>query len=139
MLWEELTYEQFDDAIKRSKGLCVLPIGCIEKHGQHGPVGTDYYRAKVFSEEAAKIEEAVVFPTGAWFGDVTGYHAKKDPANNRGGIGLKLETITRLLEELCDEIARNGFTKILLFHSHGGNLAWLQNFVRLQEKKRYGG
>ena len=138
MLWQDLRPEDFEEAVKRSKGLCVVPIGCLEKHGQHLPVGTDYYRAYTFAVEAAKVEEAVVFPTGFWLGDVSGYHAQKMDAanNNHGGIGIKIETMLRILEELCDEIARNGFTKILLFHSHGGNITMLKSFLRRQEMKK---
>lgn len=43
MLWQNLREEEFEGAIERSGGLCVLPIGCLEKHGQHLPVGTDSY------------------------------------------------------------------------------------------------
>ena len=32
MRWEDLREEEFKDAIDRCGGLCVLPIGCIEKH-----------------------------------------------------------------------------------------------------------
>ena len=28
MRWEELREEQFEEAIERSKGVCVIPIGC---------------------------------------------------------------------------------------------------------------
>ncbi|MBQ2931988.1 MAG: creatininase family protein, partial [Clostridia bacterium] len=41
MLWEHLREEEFEDAVKRSGGVCVIPLGCIEKHGQHLPQGTD--------------------------------------------------------------------------------------------------
>ena len=42
MRWEDLREEEFESAIEKSKGLCVLPLGCLENHGQHLPVGTDY-------------------------------------------------------------------------------------------------
>ena len=41
MLWENLREEEFEDAIERSGGVCVMVLGCLEKHGQHLPVGTD--------------------------------------------------------------------------------------------------
>ena len=43
------------------------------------------------------------------------------------------------LREICDEIGRNGFKKILLFSSHGGNNAFIANFLRAvrAEKKEY--
>ena len=42
MLWENLREEEFYDAIEASGGVCVVPVGCLEKHGQHLPVGTDF-------------------------------------------------------------------------------------------------
>ena len=136
MLWENLREEEFDDAIERTGGLCVIPIGCLEKHGEHLPVGTDYYIARMVAEAAAEMEEVMIFPTSHWLGDVSGYRIRERfPAKDHGGIGLELNTVLRLLEELCDEIARNGFCKILLATSHGGNAWILPHFVRCQEKK----
>ena len=132
MLWEHLREEEFDSAIERSGGLCVLPIGCLEKHGQHLPVGTDWTIAHGVCARAAELEDAVVFPTGAWLGDVMGAHADADPkaVRKRGYIGLSPQTILTVLEELCNEIHRNGFRKVLIVNSHGGNIPMLGYFLR---------
>ena len=47
MLWEDLRCEQFEEAVRISKGVCVVPIGCLEKHGQHLPSGTDSLNIRV--------------------------------------------------------------------------------------------
>ena len=134
MIWDNLREEEFEDAIKKSAGLCVIPIGCTEKHGQHLPVGTDYIEAMTIVKAAADIEDVVILPVGAWLGEVSCFHAFKDPGavKLRGCIGIKQSTILTVLEELCDEIARNGFTKILLVNCHGGNIALLNHFLRCQ-------
>lgn len=135
MLWQDLREEEFESAIERSKGLCILPMGCLEKHGQHLPVGTDYYTSALVARLAAEIEDAVVFPTGFWVGDVSGYHARKNVTKNHGGIGMKTQTLLHTMEELCDEIARNGFTKILIFNGHGGSMALIRKFIEEQTRK----
>ena len=134
MIWDNLREEEFEGAIEKSKGLCVIPIGCVEKHGQHLPVGTDYIEAMTIAAEAAKLEDVVIFPIGAWLGEVSCFHAFKDPgaAKLRGCIGIKQSTILLVLEELCDEIARNGFSKILLVNNHGGNVGIINHFLRCQ-------
>ncbi len=134
MIWDNLREEEFDSAIERSGGLCVIPLGCLEKHGQHLPVGTDYIEAMDAALEAAKLEDAVIFPVGAWLGEVSCFHSFADPrsARLRGCIGIKQETILNVLEELCDEIARNGFRKILILNCHGGNTAMINHFIRCQ-------
>ena len=82
-----------------------------------------------------------MFPTGYWLGDLTGAHARKDPipTGHAGYIALKPTTLLTVLEELCDEIARNGFRKILIVNSHGGNQPLLNYFLRCQtyETKNY--
>jgi len=45
-------------------------------------------------------------------------------------------TTLDVLEQLCDEIARNGFRKILILNSHGGNKPLLSYFLRCQEYER---
>lgn len=136
MKWEYMREEEFEAAIAKSGGLCVLPIGCMEKHGQHLPVGCDSIHARGLTELAAEMEDVVIFPNAMWLGEVTGYHSLQGdmPAQhrNRGGIGMKISTIMTVLEDLCDEIYRNGFRKILLVNGHGGNQPLLQQFIRAQ-------
>ncbi len=132
MLWEDLREEEFEGALAASGGVCVLPIGCLEMHGQHLPVGTDTKTCYHIAKEAAAIEPVVVF-SGLYFGSVPGLTMWK------GTIDLSLELRLRMLDELCAEIARNGFKKILLLNGHGGNEATLAAFVRstLHTKKDY--
>ena len=59
MLWEKLREEEFENAIERSGGVCIIPMGCLEKHGQHLPVGTDHLETESIIEAALKKEEAV--------------------------------------------------------------------------------
>ena len=132
MRWEDLREEEFQDAVVRSGGLCVIPIGCTEVHGQHLPLGTDYFQARAFAEAAAEKEAAVVFPTGFWLGDVGGAHAIKKPSETgkSGYIAISSELQMLALTEICGEIARNGFRKILFVNHHGGNNAMLDYFLR---------
>ena len=71
MLWENLREEEFDDAIVRSGGLCIVPVGCLEKHGQHLPVGTDVIHITEIAKRAAEKEPVCVFPS-LYFGEKTG-------------------------------------------------------------------
>jgi creatinine amidohydrolase len=67
-----------------------------------------------------------------WLGDVCSYHSRTEPekVHNRGGIGMNPHTLMTVLEELCDEIHRNGFRKILVVNNHGGNTGFLSYFSR---------
>ena len=70
MKWENLREEEFKDAIKRSGGLCVMALGCLEKHGEHLPVGTDSLKGDKIVEIAAEEADVMMFPTTMWLGQV---------------------------------------------------------------------
>lgn len=132
MLWENLREEEFKEARELSKGLCIVPVGCLEKHGQHLPVGTDVIHVTEIARRATEIEPAVVFPS-MYFGEKTG------AGEFDGTVIFSPELRLQLLKETCSEIYRNGFNKILLYDGHGGNSAMLDYFTRglLYEKTPY--
>ena len=132
MIWEYLREEEFKDAIEKSAGVCILPVGCLEKHGQHLPVGTDVIHVTEVARRAAEREPAVVFPT-MYFGEKTG------AGEFAGTVMFSAELRLKILEETCDEIARNGFKRILIFNGHGGNQSMISYFSRnvLYSKKDY--
>ncbi len=43
---EELTAPDFLKAVQKSDSVCVIPIGVLEKHGPHLPLGTDILAAR---------------------------------------------------------------------------------------------
>jgi len=51
--WDELTASEFVAALQKSQGTCVLPIGIIEKHGPHLPLGNDLINVRWATEHGA--------------------------------------------------------------------------------------
>jgi creatinine amidohydrolase len=127
--WQELTASDFPGAVKRARGVCVLPIGVVEKHGPHLPLGTDVMAARAAAIGAAEREYAVVFPH-YYFGQI--YEARHQP----GCITIPPELLTSLLQAVCETISRNGFDKVLIVNGHGGNNAWLPYFCQTQLAER---
>lgn len=127
MLWEELTAENFKKSIGKTGGVCVLPIGVVEKHGDHLPLGTDMIIGQAICKEAAEMECAVVFPY-YFLGQIA------EAAHCPGTISGSHRLLMDALLEMCDEINRNGFKKIIIYSSHGGNRHFLPFF--LQEMPR---
>ena len=129
MNWAELREEEFADAVKESGGVCIIPVGCYEMHGQHLPVRTDVYQAEAIAREAAKLEPACVFPAFE-FGD------SNDLVEWKGAIRLDPELMLEMLECYCTEIARHGFNKIILLNYHGGNAGFLRYFCNMLDYKQ---
>lgn len=129
--YEELTVPLFAQAVEKSAKTCIIPLGILEKHGNHLPLGTDLINIRTTAVEAAQQEYVVVFPE-YYFGQIN--EARHQP----GTIAYSNELIWKMMEETLDELARNGFTKIILVNGHGGNV-WLEYFCMslLHQKKNY--
>jgi creatinine amidohydrolase len=123
--WEELTAADFRDAITRAQGTCLLPIGIMEKHGPHLPIGNDLLNVRYASLTAAQQEYAVVFPE-YYFGQI--FEAKHEPGTVAYSRTLQLQ----LLQETTDEMARNGCKKVIIVNGHGGNPNLLNFFAQSQ-------
>ncbi|MCK7460646.1 MAG: creatininase family protein [Sphingobacterium sp.] len=123
--WEDLTSPKFVKAVEQSGGVCVIPMGVIEKHGPQLPLGTDMYESRETAFRAAAKEYAVVFPP-YFAGQI--YEARHQP----GTIAYSNELLWKMLEETCMELSRNGLKKIILMNGHGGNGAFLQYFCQSQ-------
>src|SRR5215471_17235532 len=126
--WEELTADDFRQAIQQSKGTCLLPFGILEKHGPHLPLGTDLLNVRYAALHAADQEFAVVFPE-YYFGQI--FEAKHEP----GTVAYSMELQLKLLQETTDEMARNGCKKIFIVNGHGGNESLIPYFAQSQLDK----
>ena len=127
--YEELTAPDFVRAVARSGQTCVVPLGILEKHGAHLPLGTDLIDCREVSLRAAAEEYTIVFP--AYFvGQI--FEAK----HQAGTIAYGSRMILDFLQQTCDELARNGVRKIILVNGHGGNTSFLQYFCQAQLESR---
>ena len=126
--WEELTGPDFISAIARAQNTCLLPIGIMEKHGPHLPIGNDLLNVRYASLNAAQQEYAVVFPE-YYFGQI--FEAKHEP----GTVAYSRDLQLQLLQETTDEMARNGCKKVIIVNGHGGNPNLLNFFAQSQLEK----
>jgi creatinine amidohydrolase len=127
--WEELTAPDFARAVERSAGTAIVPLGILEKHGPHLPLGTDLFDARELATRAARQEYTIVFPP-YYFGQI--FEARHQP----GTVAYSERLIWDLLQETVDEIARNGIRKVILVNGHGGNNSFLPFFCQSQLARR---
>ncbi len=122
MEWLTLTSEELEKVVQQNLPV-ILPLGSIEKHGQHLPAGTDSLIAYKVACLAAKRESVIVAPP-LYYTSVSNTHTFP------GGISIRVDLLLKLLENICDEIYRNGIKKIIIFNAHGGNISLVKTFAR---------
>ena len=90
MKWMDLTSAELGEAAKTT-GVCVLPMGVLEKHGDHLPLGMDMFFSDYLATHAAELEPAVVFPNH-FYGQIA--EGKHWP----GTIAIRHDLMLSLLE-----------------------------------------
>jgi creatinine amidohydrolase len=120
---EELNWPQID-AFDRQRTLFILPVGMIEQHGPHLPVGADTigvtYEA---NEAAARVSRAlpdwnVVMMPVINYGQ-SGANVMGDRLVHPGTYAIRQSTLRALLADLGAQIAQNGFKWIFVMNGHG--------------------
>ncbi len=111
----------YDVAAMVKHQVCIIPIGCLEPHATHLPTGNDAMIAHKWALLVAEREQVVVLPPL--------FYAYTKPVRHLPGtLSLDTPVVLALLENVCDEVARNGFKKIILLNVHGGNSSVLDVF-----------
>jgi len=126
--WELLSWEIISDLVKNPKSIVILPIGSVEQHGPHLPLGTDFLIAdKVAELLAEELNDvgipAVKFPTLP-FGLSRMWSAYP------GTITLGHDTFANLVMDLLKNIVVTGFNNVLVLNAHAGNSDMLKVIAR---------
>ena len=129
--WWEHTSPSLGQAIGEDP-IVVIPVGSIEQHGNHLPVGTDSFAADAVARRAAEGWEGkrrlFLLPT-VWSG-LSPHHMGLP-----GSITLRSETFIRVLEDITASLLHQGVRRILLLNGHGGNVSALDvALTRLGER-----
>ena len=114
--------------IKKKKQIAIIPVGSIEQHGPHLPISTD---SDIVTEIASKFSDKVkgiLLPTISY-----GISDEHFPFFN---LSIKKSTLSKILEDICESLIKNGISKIIIINGHYGNLDSLRSFERKQKTRR---
>ena len=121
MHWEIQTRPDIA-ACDRERTVVVLPLGAVEQHGQHMPVGTDSMLAAAVAEGAAsQLAETVpvLLLPPPWYGYSP--HHMAFP----GTVTLRSETFMAMIRDIAGSVLAHGFRRVALVNGHGGNVSVL--------------
>ncbi len=95
----------------------ILPLGSLESHGPHMPLGTDALTAYGLAcEIAERIPGMGVLPAVPYG---VSEHYKMFPFT----VSLQYETMTRIIGDILESLWREGVHRIFVLNGHDGNIA----------------
>lgn len=128
--WINQTDGTFKELRKAAGRVAMIPLGSIESHGPHLPLGCDPIKTDNLVRHILRHEPVAVLPTIPYTFVAA---ARALP----GAVHIRSELLMEFVENICDEIHRNGFDKIILLHGHGGNTALHTMFCnRMHEREK---
>ncbi|MCS7107849.1 MAG: creatininase family protein [Sulfolobales archaeon] len=127
VFWDQITWVEFEELVDSST-VALLPIGSVEQHGMHLPLGLDYLIVDEISRKLVvkannlgfKVIKLPSIPYGLssmWSG-------------NPGTLEVSDESFINYLYDLIKSIIRCGISKVLIFNGHAGNADALRIVAR---------
>jgi creatinine amidohydrolase len=120
MLLETMTSPEVGEAIAAEVPL-MLPVGAIEQHGPHLPLGTDGFIPYELAKRVATGRRLIVAPPMFY-----GAYSRPRTGGGRhfpGSVGLPGRTLEATVSTLVSDWLRQGFRKVAVLNGHFEN-AW---------------
>ena len=118
-LWE-LNGDTFE---KIRKDIAILPVGSLERHGNHLPLGTDTIIPLRLAKEVSKRLRILLMPP-IWYGSCRGL--REFP----GTFDVDSMVFHAYVLNVMLEAARNGVKLLIVLNGHGGNTSALLSAAR---------
>jgi len=116
-----MTSPEVKDLLTRSD-MVIIPIGALEQHGNHLPIGTDFINGVERAKLIAQDRDVLVAPI--LLAGQSPYHM-----GFAGTITLSAETIIKVHLEAVECLIKHGFKRFIIMNAHGGNKAIISLLV----------
>lgn len=92
----------------------VLPIGALEQHGSHLPVGTDTLIASELASRLARKLNAYLLPA-------LPITCSIEHRETKGTVYIRAATLANLIRDIVESLAYSGFRNLYVINGHDGN------------------
>jgi creatinine amidohydrolase len=121
-----LTWKQVD-ALPRAQTLLVLPTAAIEQHGHHLPLAADTLINNLL---LGKALERIDSKLSIYALPPVCYGKSNEHIGFPGTLSLSARTFLAVVRDIGASIAAGGFTKLVLYNTHGGNTSLVDVIAR---------
>lgn len=119
-LWAEASTEDLKDV-----GNVILPIGALEQHGPHMPVGTDSYLLHAVLSSLVKEdteEDYYVLPP-------IPYGKSTEHMSFPGTVTLSMQTLCSIITDIASSLAAHKVKRLFIINGHGGNIGAIDSLL----------
>ena len=93
----------------------VLPIGSVEQHGPHLPLGTDWIIVNEIAERVAeKLGDCYLLPA-------IPFSNSQEHLEFSGTVSIRPSTLAQMIRDIVLSLYLHGIKKVIIVSGHGGN------------------
>lgn len=133
--YAHLNQTEFEGLPQRT--VAVIPLGAMENHGNHLPLGTDSILADaILDRTSVELQKQKTSPCSLrlpclWLG------ASIEHSERPGTLTTPADKIVSQILDIVEDLARNEIERVILLNAHGGNTA-LAKIAAIEARAQYG-
>jgi len=115
----QLSWVDYEARVQREQPVIFLPVGALEQHGPHLPLGTDAMLSTAVAADTAAMVNGLVAPALSY-----GYKSQPKCGGGQhfcGTTSVDAATLIGSVRDAVREFARHGVTKLVLVNGHYEN------------------
>lgn len=112
----QIPFPEVERVARSGRSLVILPVGVVEEHGAHLPLGSDSFAAEAYAAATAPhLEqsgyEVIIAPT-------VPYGVARAAIDFPGTLSLEPETLKSLIVEIGCSLAKHGLKRLVILNGH---------------------
>ena len=107
-----MTSEEFAAIVKKDP-VVILPVGALEEHGRHLPLGADVIQPLHVVDEVARRANAYVAPA-------IPYGVCTTTRPYPGTVSVSVDALKGYVRDILADFVRNGVRRVMILSGHAG-------------------
>ncbi|MEZ0328987.1 MAG: creatininase family protein [Dissulfuribacterales bacterium] len=112
MIVEEMTMPAFEAGLKQTRS-AILPVGSVEEHGGHLPLGTDTIHVYELAKTTVSLRPVFVLPP-LWYG------LCRSTSQHAGTVGVTGLNLRAFVLDIISSLYAQGIRNLVLISGHAG-------------------
>ncbi len=112
----ELRFPEVEDLARSGHAIVILPVGSVEEHGVHLPLGLDTFAAEAYGEAAAAHLEEQGY--AVLLAPAVSYGVAREALSFSGTLTLEPMTLRSLIIDIGRSLSRHGLKRQVILNGH---------------------
>lgn len=122
MILKESTWVEVEKTLTTTK-LAIIPLGAIESHGPHNPVGIECFVVEELAKRLDDRVQSIILPT-------IPVSYSKGWSEFAGTLWVTSATFRAYVGEICNSLIDHGITHIFFLNGHGPNISAIADIMQ---------